>query len=39
MFGQRFFENSAFLFTRWSFHQKDIEARKKNNETEEIKDN
>ncbi len=35
MFGERFFENTAFLFTRWSYANKDVRNRIKNNDTED----
>jgi hypothetical protein len=34
MFGERFFENTAFLFTRWSYAKKDVRTRIQNNDTE-----
>jgi hypothetical protein len=39
MFGQRFFENTAFLFTKWSYAKKDVNNRKKNNDSEDKKHN
>ncbi len=37
MFGDGFFKNTAFLFTRWSMSKKDIITRKKQSDTEEKK--
>lgn len=37
MFGCGFFKNTAFLFTRWSNARKDVNARKRANDTEEDK--
>jgi hypothetical protein len=37
MFGEKFFENTAFLFTRWSYAKKDVRARKDANDTENEK--
>ena len=37
MFGEKFFENTAFLFTRWSYAKKDVRARKEANDTENEK--
>ena len=37
MFGEKFFENTAFLFTRWSYAKKDVRKRQKDNETEDEK--
>lgn len=35
MFGDKFFENTAFLFTRWSYAKKDVRNRIKTNDTED----
>ena len=35
IFGERFFENTAFLFTRWSYYKRDVRARIASNITEE----
>ncbi len=35
MFGEKFFENTAFLFTRWSYAKKDVRDRIKNKDTED----
>ncbi len=37
MFGNGFFKNTAFLFTRWSMSKKDVNTRRKQNDTEEDK--
>jgi hypothetical protein len=37
MFGEGFFANTAFLFTRWSYAAKDVRDRDKNNDTEDEK--
>ena len=37
MFGEKFFENTAFLFTRWSYAKRDIRARIQANDTEDEK--
>ena len=39
MFGEKFFENAAILFTRWSYYKKDIRERIRDNATEYEKKN
>ena len=39
MFGQKFFENTAFLFTRWSYAPYDVLTREEENITEDEKQN
>jgi hypothetical protein len=39
MFGSTFFKHTAFLFTNWSYARKDINNRKRNNDSEAEKYN